>query len=167
MNGGVFTSTNFTAPATRDLSTTTLKATASSTIDMSATAGSPVSGTVLRMADSSQTHWAEGAILTVNDYTQGSNQLFVGSNNTTQALNPNQLAQIKFGSAPLGAIQLATGEVQPGTPTGTYEHQGDVDHDTHVNIADVSALEVALTNLTTYTNNLVLDPGWSSKALEA
>jgi hypothetical protein len=167
MNGGVFTSTNFTAPATRDLSTTTLKATASSTIDMSATAGTPVSGTVLRLADSSQTHWAEGAILTISDYTQGQNQLFVGSNNTTQALNPNQLAQIKFGSAPVGAIQLATGEVQPGSPTGMYEHQGDVNHDTHVDISDVSAMEVALTDVTKYTNDLVLDSGWSSKALEA
>jgi hypothetical protein len=152
MNGGNFASTT----GTRDLSAATaLKTTANSTIDLGG------AGT-LKMADSALTHWANNSVLTINNPTGG--HIFVGSG---QTLNYNQLLNVTFaGSAP-GATQLPTGELVPGTPTGTFEKLGDVNHDTFTNASDIGAMAGALADVAKYTNNLTLDSGWSSKAAEA
>jgi fibronectin-binding autotransporter adhesin len=151
MNGGTFAS----SAANRDLSAaTSLKTTANSTIDLA--------GGTLRMADSALTHWANNSVLTIANPTGG--HLFVGSG---QTLNPNQLKNITFAGSPQGAVQLATGEVVPGPATGFSELLGNVDHNSATDAGDIGALANALSNVTIYTNNLTLDPGWSSKAAEA
>jgi autotransporter-associated beta strand protein len=152
MNGGTFSSTT----GTRDLSAaTTLKTTANSTIDLGG------AGT-LKLADSALTHWANNAVLTINNPTGG--HIFVGSG---QTMNPNQLKNVTFAGSPQGAIQLATGELVAGAATGTSELLGNVDHNSATDAGDIGALATALSNVNAYTNNLTLDPGWSSKASEA
>jgi len=154
MNGGNFS--NITG--TRNLSAaTTLKVTAAagSTIDLGG------AGTLM-LADSALTHWTNGSALTINNPTGG--HIFVGSG---QTLGYNQLSRITFAGSPQGAVQLASGELVAGTPVGTFEKLGDVNHNATTDASDIGALATALTNLDAYTNNLTLDPGWSSKASEA
>jgi hypothetical protein len=153
MNGGNFSNT--TGP--RDLSfATMLKVTASgSTIDLGGV------GT-LKLADSALTHWTNNAALTINNPIGG--HIFVGGG---QTLSYNQLSKITFAGSSQGAVQLATGELVAGTPTGTFEKLGDVNHNGTTNASDIGALAAALSNVDAYTNNLTLDPGWSSKASQA
>jgi len=152
MNGGNFQSLG----VTRNLSAATkLKVTANSTIDLG-------SAGTLSFADSSLAHWANNAVVTINNPTGA--HIFAGN---SQTLNYNQLLNVTFaGSAP-GATQLPTGELVPGTPTGTFEKLGDVNHNGTTNASDIGALATALSNVDLYTNNLTLDSGWSSKAAEA
>jgi Dockerin type I domain/PEP-CTERM motif len=141
----------------QDMSAATkLKLSANSTLDL-ASAG------FLRLADSTLSHWATGTKLTINNFSGG--HVLVGSTGTT--LTPNQLNQIQFSGNPVGAVLTSFGELRPGTAGGTIEKLGDVDHNGTTNAADIAALTGALTNLTAYTNNLTLDPGWTSKSSQA
>lgn len=82
-------------------------------------------------------------------------------------MNPNQLNQVQFSGSPVGGVLTSFGELRPGTGGGTIEKLGDVDHNGITNVADIAAMTSALTNLSAYTNNLTLDPGWTSKSSEA
>ena len=82
-------------------------------------------------------------------------------------VTPNQLKQVTFSGSPAGAILTPTGGLIPGTPTGTIEKLGDVNHNGTTNGADIAALMATLTDLNVYTNSLTLDSGWTSKASEA
>ena len=82
-------------------------------------------------------------------------------------MTPNQLNQVQFAGSPVGGILTSFGELRPGTGGGTIEKLGDVDHNGTTNTADIAAMLTALTDLNTYTNNLTLDAGWTSKQAEA
>ena len=135
---------------------TMLKVSANSTLDL-AGAGA------LSFADSTLSHWLPGTKLSINNASGG--HILVGSTGTS--LTPNQLNQVQFSGSPSGAVLTSFGELRPGTGGGTIEKLGDVDHNGTTNAADIAALETALVSLSTYTNNLTLDPGWTSKASEA
>jgi fibronectin-binding autotransporter adhesin len=135
---------------------TKLKVSGNSTLDL-ASAG------LVSFADSTLSHWATGTKLTINNFSGG--HVLVGTTGTS--LTPNQLSQIQFTGNPVGAVLTSFGELRPGTAGGTIEKLGDVDHNGITNAADLVALTGALTNLTAYTSNLTLDPGWTSKSSEA
>ena len=135
---------------------TKLKVSGNSTLDL-ATGGS------VQFADSTLSHWATGTKLTISNLSGG--HILVGANSTS--LTPNQLSQVQFAGSPVGGVLTSFGELRPGTAGGTIEKLGDVDHNGTTNAADITALTSALTNLTAYTNNLTLDPGWTSKSSQA
>ena len=155
----------------------TLRVTANSTWDT--TSGT---GEVLRFADSNLTHWAWGtanAELTINNWTgsitdsSGSNPnlfLFNGSN----SLNANQLSQIKFNGSGDNFAQLIA--ITSGPNVGKFElvpsvtqvnpsdilRLGDINQDGVVNVADISALMVALSDTTDYVKGTLKYPGTST-----
>ena len=135
---------------------TKLKVSGNSTLDL-ATGGS------VQFADSTLSHWATGTKLTINNLSGG--HILVGANSTS--LTPNQLSQVQFAGSPVGGVLTSFGELRPGTAGGTIEKLGDVDHNGTTNAADITALTGALTNLASYTGNLTLDPGWTSKSSQA
>jgi fibronectin-binding autotransporter adhesin len=141
----------------QDMSATTnLKISANSILDLG-------NNGAVRFADSTLSHWATGRKLTINNSSAG--HILVGT--TSTSLNPNQLSQVQFSGSPAGGVLTSFGELRAGTGGGTIEKLGDVDHNGTTNTADITAMLTALTNLNTYTNNLTLDSGWTSKASEA
>jgi hypothetical protein len=165
MAGGTFHTAGFNETLA------SLQTMATSTIDLGTTS---LATDTLQAGDSSGLHWTNGATLHVANWSGstsggGTDQiLFPGVN----SLNPNQLNQIVFdGSGFTHAQLIAVGGGVELVPTNTAPANvllvGDVNQDTHVNVADISALMAALSDLTTYTNNLPLLAGWSSKAAEA
>jgi hypothetical protein len=135
---------------------TKLKVSANSALDVG-------SNGAISFADSTLSHWAIGAKLTINNFSGG--HVLVGTNGTS--LTPNQLNQVQFAGNPSGAILTSFGELRPGTGGGAIQKLGDVDHNGSTNAADIGALMSALIDVNAYTNNLTLDPGWTSKASEA
>jgi fibronectin-binding autotransporter adhesin len=113
----------------------------SSTIDLSNGASA------LHFADSAAQSWS--GTLTVNNWTPGTDHLFVGS---TATLTAPQLTDFTFANHPAGARQSTSGEVFP-LPILTL---GDFDQDGHVNVSDISAGEVAVTDVNGFTSKFDL-----------
>jgi hypothetical protein len=85
---------------------------------------------------------AWGGNLTIQNWTNGFDHLFFGFNAT--GLDAAQVSKITF--AGLGAAKIsATGEVTPVNP-GPVLKKGDLNLDTHVNAADLTAMLSALTD---------------------
>ena len=131
----------------------TLQLSANSTIDFGAGAS------ILRLADSHNVSpsWTNATLLTVNNWTpttpsnpaagNGTDQLLVGASDLS-GLSTAQLNQIHF-TGYLSAQLVANstnGEVVPKA----VAVRGDIDQNTHVNVADVASLEGALSDLTSY-----------------
>ncbi len=85
---------------------------------------------------------AWGGTLTVQNWTNGFDHLFFGFDAT--GLDAAQVSKITF--AGLGAAKIsATGEITPVNP-GPVLKKGDLNLDTHVNAADLTAMLSALTD---------------------
>jgi fibronectin-binding autotransporter adhesin len=133
LNGGTFTGQ---AGTTRDYSATTvLKMSASSKIDLGTGAAE-----TLKFANSNGV-WT--GTLTVNGWIYNSDHLDVGADST--GLSSTQLGQIKFADFAQGASIRTIAGVGEVTP-----QIGDIDQDTHVNVADVSALMTAFSDKNVY-----------------
>ena len=72
----------------------------------------------------------------------------------TAGLDPTQLGQITFVGFGPGALLSSVGEVSPAGPVVTT--LGDFNRDGHVNAADITAMEQALTDLNAYKTNYFL-----------
>jgi hypothetical protein len=94
----------------------------------------------LHFADSSSLSPTWSGTLSINNWTPGTDHLFVGSSAT---LTAPQLSDFTFANHPAGARQTATGEVVP-VPILTL---GDFNQDGHVNVSDISAEEAALSDV--------------------
>jgi hypothetical protein len=118
-------------------------------------------GEVFQFGDSSLNHWVNGTTLHIADWTGnatsggGLDQIVFPS---VTSLNANELSQIVFdGSGFTHAKLIAVGggaELVPTNtaPTGLVQY-GDVNHDGHVNSADLLALEAALKNVSSYAGS--------------
>jgi hypothetical protein len=150
MNGGTFK-----ANGVNDFTptNTVLKLTNSSTIDLAG-------ANTLKLADSSAIPWTSSKVLTVANPSGGAGHsgLIVGS--SMYGLTYNQLTEITVGANSPGAIQLPTGEVVAGTPQYRLNVNQSVDG---TNVADVAALESALTDLDKYKNvTMTTNTGWTT-----
>jgi fibronectin-binding autotransporter adhesin len=122
----------------------------------------------LTFNDSSAVSWTSGKFLRVNNWDgnptnptlgSGLDRILVGSFAST-GLTPAQLAQVHFTDYPTGA-QLVSFGVDPLSPPTNHELVpasatrllvGDVNQDTRVDVADVSALMGGLSDLSLYAS---------------
>ena len=129
-----------------DQSLGTLTLSANSTVDLGIGGRSTT-----RFAASSATNqgivWMPGTTLTIDNWTNGFDHLFVGFSNVD--LDAAQVAQITFAGIGAATIDAATGEILPVLPGPVFK-RGDVNFDTHVNAADITAMLSALTNIGAY-----------------
>ena len=127
-----------------------LKLTGNATVDMS----SPQAASeILNFGNSRNSHWVGSRVLTIANWSNATaDQILFPSANS---LNANQLNEIQFaGSGSNFAKLVPVGgsfELEPSATatTGTMKY-GDVNQDGVVNVADVSALMAALSNLNAY-----------------
>jgi autotransporter-associated beta strand protein len=138
-----------------------LNVAASSTIDMGN------AGTVSFTASSSTTGalgvWTPGAILRISNWKgNASNPTispaitpFIVGNSLSTKLNASELANIHFTGYLTGAQELSDFEIVPLSTTRLLV--GDVDRNQHVNAADISAMESALTNVSAYESSHSFD----------
>jgi autotransporter-associated beta strand protein len=139
LGGGTFATGGFSEALS------TLKLSASSTIDMGA------GSSILRLTDSHELNW--NGTLTITDWNGstsggGSDEIFFGS--SSGGLSLAQLNSIVFsGSSSPHAIQLSTGEIVPGTPA-PVPVLGDFNGDRVVSAADLLPMMNALANLSAY-----------------
>ena len=106
---------------------------------------------VLHFADSHSLASTWAGTLSVANWTNG-DHVFVG--NSLAGLDPTQLGQITFVGFGPGALLSSVGEVSPAGQVVTT--QGDFNRDGHVNAADITAMEQALTDLNAYKSNYFL-----------
>jgi fibronectin-binding autotransporter adhesin len=149
LNGGTFA----TGGLGQAMPSATLQLSANSTIDFGAGAS------ILRLADSHSVNpaWTNATLLTVNNWTptapanpsvgNGTDQLLVGASDLS-GLTPTQLTQIHFTG--YLSSQLVANGVNGEVVPKALAVRGDVDQDTHVNIADVSAMMGALSDVSKY-----------------
>ncbi len=143
LNGGTFSTAGF------DEKMGTLNAASAGTIDLGATGAS-----LLQFDNSSAVSW--GGSLTINNWSNGLDRVFVGSNSS--GLTLSQLSAITFTGFGAGADILSTGEIYPvGAPPLFI--QGDWNRDGVVTTADITTMLNALTDLSVYEANFnVLTP---------
>jgi autotransporter-associated beta strand protein len=134
LGGGSLDTGGFSQDFTSSAAPATLALNASSTLDLGA-ASSPTS---VKLANSSAVGWT--GTLTVAGWTYGVDHLNIGAN--ASGLTSAQRGQITFSHFLPGAVISSTGELTP--------HPYDVNQDTHVNVADVSATMAGLTNVSGY-----------------
>jgi len=134
------------------MTSTTLQLQADSTIDLG---DSGANQAIVQFADSHSVVWTGGPILRIRNWTGSSpNPLLGGGLDEivfgVGGLSSNQLTQIHFTGYTTGAQILASdGEIVPSA-TSTVLIRGDINENTHVNVADISALEGALSDLSKY-----------------
>jgi fibronectin-binding autotransporter adhesin len=138
--GGTLSTAGFSQDFTAGPVPAPLKVTASSNLDLGA-ATSPAS---VKFADSHLQAWTGGAVLTVKNWTYLTDHLFVGTSGTP--LTQPQLNSITFADFHAGA-SLSTDECNYGELTPRI---GDIDQNGTVDVADVSALGLALTDVRAY-----------------
>ena len=134
LGGGTLDTGGFAQDFTTSAAPATLALNASSTLDLGA-ATSPAS---VKFAGSSGVSWA--GTLTIAGWTYSTDHLIIGGN--ASGLTNAQRGQITFSHFLPGAVISATGEVTP--------HPFDINQDSHVDVADVSAAMAGLSNITTY-----------------
>jgi fibronectin-binding autotransporter adhesin len=158
LGGGTFAFTN--DGFTQQLNT--LQLTANSTIDLA-----PTGAVTLQFANSSAQSWTGGAALRISNWVSGTDHvLMTGDGVTLNGLSAGQLAAVHFtglvtGARLVQAANMADSEILPSL-SSTILYRGDVSQDLHVNAADVSALEVALTDIPSYKSGSLLFPGTST-----
>ena len=103
---------------------------------------------VLHFADSHSLASSWLGTLSVANWSNG-DHVFVGI--AAAGLDPTQLVHISFLGFGPGAPISNSGEVSPAGPVVTT--LGDFNRDGHVNAADITAMEQALTDLNTYQSN--------------
>ena len=116
----------------------------------------------LKLSPSGNIVWT-GSALTIDDWVNGLTHVFVGNtpysaSSTTMGLSASQLQRITFSGFSPGATLIAGGELVPQDVGGAIPAllKGDINHDNHVNAADVTAMLSAITDLNKFasTNNL-------------
>lgn len=143
LSGGTLSTGGFAQDFTTNsggLAPTALTVSSNSGFDL----GGATSTTNVFVGDSHAATWAGGAVLTVKNWTYGTDHLYFGT--SSAGLSAAQLANIKFADFVQGAV-ISNDPANPGeiTPRG-----GDINQDGSVNIADVSALGTALTDVPHY-----------------
>src|SRR5262249_23662644 len=134
LGGGTLDTGGFAQDFTTSAAPATLALNASSTLDLGA-ATSPAN---VKFAGSSGVLWT--GTLSIAGWHYGTDHLIIGSN--ASGLTNAQRGQITFSHFLPGAVISATGEVTP--------HPYDINQDSHVDVADVSAAMAGLSNITTY-----------------
>ena len=162
MAGGTLGTGGTTQDFTTSAMPATLKVTANSTIDLGG------SSSLVKFSNSNVlgAAWTNGAILRISGWNgtplTGSasdpEQLIVGTDTT--GLNSTQLSHIHFTGFYTGATFASVG-VNPGevVPNMATILKGDVNQDGSVSVADISALMVALTNISGYESGSLMFQG--------
>jgi fibronectin-binding autotransporter adhesin len=132
--GGTLDTGGLAQDFTASAAPATLALNASSTLDL----GGASNPTSVKLANSSAVAWT--GTLTVAGWTYGVDHLSIGA--SASGLTSAQRGQITFSHFLPGAVISSTGELTP--------HPYDINQDTHVNVADVSAAMAGLTNVNGY-----------------
>jgi autotransporter-associated beta strand protein len=127
--------------------------------------GGAAATTNVTFAPSNSLTWASNAVLRINNWTTGIDHvLLAGDGGSLSGLTSGptgQLSHVHFTGLVTGATLVANGgdsEIVPN-PSSAILYRGDVSQDLHVNVADISALEVTLTNVSKYEDGSLLYPG--------
>ena len=151
------------------MTSTVLHVAANSILDFGPGRGAtPNSDTVQFSASTASDVWTNGAGLRIADWTSttpsqggGPDKLFAG----VGGLSASQLSHIHFTGYLTGATILASGpnlgEVVPANTAATLK-LGDINQDGTVNVGDISALMVALTDVPDYESGSLKYPGTST-----